>query len=433
MIIMKDDFMIYLRSNSIKSNTPSDFITNFTPPFEISNPKQWEVGMKHIRFNNSIKTINEDKASIIRTLSFERDAITNIEGDFKTKFEGLNIRIPETKKKWLSPSNVPITDWDSIAMASSMIMLDDAISFNFIDNRITMENKTKFTVDVTMPKALAIRFGFKDHEDRNIHTNEVFTIKLLPLEKKIGPFEAFAISISQNELFLGYKPTVTEFKSTEVTVDPVSQSRSQKTKKNKIDATEYVFSVRFESYTTVDILAEINLKPGAYADAKDLEKELNKNDTFNEYFKFSYDQRLNRFDLTTVKQETGIVLHLEKGLHDVLGFSSKTLKPSTSIQKGNLQVNLMRGIDSLFIYSDIIQPLYVGPQKSPLLRLVSFNVKRYGQWIHRTYKSPMYMNLNKNSFDKISIQMYDEIGELIPFGEGLTLIALHFKKKDEYK
>jgi len=164
-------------------------------------------------------------------------------------------------------------------------------------------------------------------------------------------------------------------------------------------------------------------------EAKELENELNQNSRFNKYFKFEYDPRLNRFDLKTITADPNVSLHLMNGLHDVLGFTQNVIKATTiDIQKGDLEVNLLRGITNLFVYCDLLEPIRVGNIMSPLLRTVAYNTTKYGEMINKTYINPIYIKVNKTFIDTITIKMCDSTGELIPFVEGLTNLLLHLKR-----
>ena len=117
-------------------------------------------------------------------------------------------------------------------------------------------------------------------------------------------------------------------------------------------------------------------------------------------------------------------------MNDVLGFSSKMYRSSTSqrIRQAELEVDLLRGISSIFIYCDICEPIRIGTEIAPLLRTVAYNNVKYGEVIHLNYVNPMYIRVNKSFIDTIQIQICDATGEIVPFAEGLTTCTLHFKR-----
>ena len=82
---------------------------------------------------------------------------------------------------------------------------------------------------------------------------------------------------------------------------------------------------------------------------------------------------------------------------------------------------------SLFIYSDVGGSSVVGNQVTDLLREV--NYRRTGDGSH--YFEPLhiqYIPLRKDLLDIIETQVSETTGELTEFGEGNTILTLHFKR-----
>ena len=82
---------------------------------------------------------------------------------------------------------------------------------------------------------------------------------------------------------------------------------------------------------------------------------------------------------------------------------------------------------SLFIYSDVGGSSVVGNQVTDLLREV--NYRRTGDGSH--YFEPLhiqYIPLHKDLLDIIETQLSETTGELTEFGEGNTILTLHFKR-----
>ena len=82
---------------------------------------------------------------------------------------------------------------------------------------------------------------------------------------------------------------------------------------------------------------------------------------------------------------------------------------------------------SLFVYSDVGGSGVVGNQVTDLLREV--NYKREGKGYQ--YFEPLhqqYIPFRKEELDIIEVQVSETKGELTDFGEGVTILTLHFKR-----
>ena len=177
----------------------------------------------------------------------------------------------------------------------------------------------------------------------------------------------------------------------------------------------------------------MNVKPrqGTYSTGKDLETELNKTKEFSNQYKFYYDVHLNRFEIETVNYDRTKNKHilLLNGLNDVLGFSKTKYEQSETIIKAEMDLNLLRGISSIFVYCDLCQDVRIGNTLAPLLRNVAFNTTKYGEQVNITYNNLIYIPISKSFIDTIQVHLCDAIGETIPFVEGLTTCVLHFKRR----
>ena len=94
-------------------------------------------------------------------------------------------------------------------------------------------------------------------------------------------------------------------------------------------------------------------------------------------------------------------------------------------------------IQSLMIYSDIVEYNKVGDTKAPLLRCFSFisklkggDIITTGQYMnYQTFSSLQFRPLLKNSFHTTHIDLRDPSGEKIPFvSVGFTRLVLMFRK-----
>jgi len=82
---------------------------------------------------------------------------------------------------------------------------------------------------------------------------------------------------------------------------------------------------------------------------------------------------------------------------------------------------------SFFVYSDVGGSGVVGNQVTDLLREVNYNRESKGSH----YFEPLhiqYIQVRKEVLDIIEVQVSETTGELVKFGEGNTIVTLHFKK-----
>ena len=92
-------------------------------------------------------------------------------------------------------------------------------------------------------------------------------------------------------------------------------------------------------------------------------------------------------------------------------------------------VELNAGIQSLFVYSDIVKRTIVGDITAPILRLVEVpSDAEFGKQVVLHYASPHYQPLAVKEFETIEIDIRDDVNERIAFEFGRTICKLHFRK-----
>lgn len=86
--------------------------------------------------------------------------------------------------------------------------------------------------------------------------------------------------------------------------------------------------------------------------------------------------------------------------------------------------------DQMLIYTDIIEPTYIGHEKAYVLKIVNTNVNTYkfGDICYKEYTHIHYMRMQKREFESVSVDIRDYTGAFIPFQHGVLTIKLHFKK-----
>ena len=85
-------------------------------------------------------------------------------------------------------------------------------------------------------------------------------------------------------------------------------------------------------------------------------------------------------------------------------------------------------VPALYVYCDIIEHQFVGDKKTQLLRNISTHTPESS---HRylTFDTPHYIAVKQKVISTITINIRSDLGELIPFIHGKSLVKLHFKPR----
>jgi len=96
---------------------------------------------------------------------------------------------------------------------------------------------------------------------------------------------------------------------------------------------------------------------------------------------------------------------------------------------GDKPYEISAGYHSLFVYSDIVSPSFVGDSYTQLLRLVEIpSNSKFGEQVKISYPNTYYVPVLVKEFDTIEIDIKDDTGEIIPFEFGRSIVILHFRK-----
>ena len=157
--------------------------------------------------------------------------------------------------------------------------------------------------------------------------------------------------------------------------------------------------------------------------------ELNK--LSKEYgFKFTFDTSHKRYRLSTGDKYS---VQLTQSLASILGFPLSSnediiYKPGSVVTAPEFPV-LNRAITALYVYSNIIESVYIGNVQAPLLLTCPFTNKDSKDNVHQLeFLNPCYIPLNRTTIDQIDIAIYDDAGALIPFLHGKTKLSLDFRR-----
>jgi len=89
--------------------------------------------------------------------------------------------------------------------------------------------------------------------------------------------------------------------------------------------------------------------------------------------------------------------------------------------------DIMRGLNYMMLYCDLLEHVPVGDTKAPLLRIVD-TTGSHGDIIHRTFEEPRYIPLQKKHFDSVEVDIRDDLGNAVAFENGKLVVTLHFRQ-----
>jgi len=145
---------------------------------------------------------------------------------------------------------------------------------------------------------------------------------------------------------------------------------------------------------------------------------------------FSYDTRVT-IHIKDTKAITEI--YLSPLMQYMLGYTDRSGLYSLN-QPENLAKyppDLSGGIDSLYVYCDLIQPQIVGDTMTQLLRQIPIRVAGtpYGHPVTEIFTQPHYLNVIHKKLSTIEVYIKNDSGENLLFNFGKSTVKLHFVKK----
>lgn len=161
--------------------------------------------------------------------------------------------------------------------------------------------------------------------------------------------------------------------------------------------------------------------------AKDFLAPLNVHSNTYKY-KFTYDTTAKRYAIQTGSL---YAMEISNNLASILGFSTtnRIYHQNTYTFADNVPV-LHRAITALYVYTNIINGVYIGDVKAPLLLTCPFKQKNKQDIVHQMeFLNPTYVGLNRKTIQQINIDIYDDAGTMVPFLYGKTKLTLHFRQR----
>jgi PAS domain-containing protein len=177
--------------------------------------------------------------------------------------------------------------------------------------------------------------------------------------------------------------------------------------------------------TPIDVI-NIDVKE-TFIKPNDFLQHLNTSTATKHGIKFIFDEKEQRFYLQNGRKTH---VRLSKSLASILGFSNlinKEAYPSTFIRANDFPV-LDRAISSLYVYSNIVQSVFIGNVKASLLLTCPFLKTTNNNVAYLEFLNPTFTKLNRSTIHQVDIAIHDEAGALIPFLNGKTVLTLIFRK-----
>jgi hypothetical protein len=203
-------------------------------------------------------------------------------------------------------------------------------------------------------------------------------------------------------------------------------------------------SAETKDYSPVDMRLGL-VRAGFYSTVEDLFEEINaemqvhsdEGDDIVTLPKFDLDKitKLVRILPGIRKNSRRLLPVLSKEVQQLLGFDNyDPLNPqyiNASYLLGQRPADIHSNLKTLYVYTDIAVPQYVGDSRCKLLRTVGVpSGAKYDQQIVQNYENPHYVDVLTNEFEYIEIDIKDDTNERVPFMHGRSRIKLHFRRKN---
>ena len=119
----------------------------------------------------------------------------------------------------------------------------------------------------------------------------------------------------------------------------------------------------------------------------------------------------------------------------ILGLSAPTIISLDSrsndtypfVKKADSVMTISQGFESLYAYTNIVEPHVVGDSLVPLLRIVPMKGD-HGQMMSNIFNHIQHFPLLRTEFGTIEIAIRDDTGRAVAFVRGKVTVILHFRQ-----
>lgn len=173
----------------------------------------------------------------------------------------------------------------------------------------------------------------------------------------------------------------------------------------------------------------VSIPVGYYPKITDLLGALRKGcvsyDGGEQSFSIKYDTNTRKVKLEV---NANRVVKLSDTLVDLLGFNGEFEFIGPTYYEGEVSPYIRRGITSMYVYCDVIEPNIVGDSKVQLLRALPVSDDLEAVTAHSIFVNPIYVPLQKKHFGTIEINIMSDTGATVPFDIGKSVVVLHFRR-----
>ena len=169
-----------------------------------------------------------------------------------------------------------------------------------------------------------------------------------------------------------------------------------------------------------------HIPPGYYKPEALLERiktmaKMTANRVEEDIIELEYDE----VDQTYVADLRGYVLDVGMHVSSLLGLDHSFFPPGP--HRGHTAIDI-DPIQSLYVYSDLIESRIVGDVSAPLLRIVPV-LGKHGETVMKSYENVHYIPIQRRSFETVEIDIRDRTGKKVPFERGTLNVTLHFRRR----
>jgi hypothetical protein len=193
------------------------------------------------------------------------------------------------------------------------------------------------------------------------------------------------------------------------------------------EAGKFWFGIKIGSEDVRQFFFKSAYYPDGTALATDLNRQVSRSllDMSGVRVRFTFNASSNKFIIETTNKGWLII---SNELMKYLGFTRGwPTNPGLKMNAGSM-FTMNRGMNLMYIYSDIASYSIVGDLETPLLRVCSTSGKD-SEMVKTIFTHPHYVPVARNEFESIEINIRDELGRRIPFMHGQSIVTLHFRPR----
>ncbi len=149
-------------------------------------------------------------------------------------------------------------------------------------------------------------------------------------------------------------------------------------------------------------------------------------------FKICYDSTTKRVIMET---KFNYAVHFGADICSILGFEigklcARGFDMIEGKRIGEFYASKSGGLNTLYVYTNIIKEQIVGGIYAPLLKVINLGQKHNNEdSTSLTLDRLFYCKVKRSHFDNINIQLRDDTGELVHFEFGKVVVVLEFRPK----